>query len=92
MAAMVMKDAPATKNVTNRWIVRREGHKNWLFLSLNCNAIIVPYIGCKNNPTARSETARLRISLLKDAGSDETFSMARITRTFPTIAIGEKAK
>lgn len=89
---MVMKDVFVIKNVINRWIVRREGYKNWLFFLFNCNVIIVLYIGCKNNFIVRLEIVRFRISFLKDVGSDEIFSMVWIIRIFLIIVIGEKVK
>ena len=50
------------------------------------------YINWANNPTARSETARLRKNFFLLVGINEAFHRARITRIFPTVATGEKIK
>ena len=82
VATIALKDAPATENASNSWIVRTEGRKNWLLLLLKSNAIVVPDLSYKNNPTARSGTARPKRHLLKDAGIDGKYNMALIVRTF----------
>ena len=50
------------------------------------------YINWANNPTARSETARLRKNFFNLAGIDEAFHRERITRIFPNVATREKIK
>ena len=50
------------------------------------------YINWANNPTARSETARLRNNFFTLAGIDEALNRARIARIFPNVATGEKIK
>ena len=50
---------------------------------------IIAVISCGNNPTARSEKARLRNSFLTVAGIVEFFIKARMTKRFPRVATRE---
>ncbi|KAL9986833.1 hypothetical protein ACROYT_G001039 [Oculina patagonica] len=52
---------------------------------------MMPNISCANNPTARSETARLRNNFFRVAGNDEAFNKALIAITFPSVATRENA-
>ena len=52
-------------------------------------AKIIAWISCGNNPTARSEKARLMNVFLTLAGIVEAFIKARITKRFPRVATRE---
>ena len=58
----------------------------------NITALIIAVISCGNNPTARSEKARLRNSFLTVAGIVEFFIKARMTKRFPRVATRENPK
>lgn len=53
---------------------------------------MIPNINCANNPTARSEKARLRKNVLILAGIDEAFHRPWIARRFPVVATTGKSK
>ena len=55
-------------------------------------AKIIAWISCGNNPTARSEKARLMNVFLTLAGIVEAFIKARITKRFPRVATRENVK
>ena len=54
--------------------------------------MITPDMSCGNNPTVRSEKARLNNSFLTVAGIDEALNKARITKRFPRVATTENAR
>ena len=58
----------------------------------NITALIIAVISCGNNPTARSEKARLRNSFLTVAGIVEVFIKARMAKRFPRVATRENTK
>ena len=58
----------------------------------NIMALIVAVISCGNNPTARSEKARLRNIFLTVAGIVEVFIKARMAKRFPRVATRESTK
>lgn len=52
VATMALKDAPATENAWNSWIVRTEGRKNWLLLLLKskqslCQTLVIKTISLR---------------------------------------------
>ena len=55
----------------------------------NIEALIIAVISCGNNPTARSEKARLRNSFFTVAGIVEAFIKARMTKRFSRVATTE---
>jgi len=55
-------------------------------------AMITPFIDWADNPTARSEKARLRNNFLIIGGIDEAFHRERVTKRFPRVATREKNK
>ena len=52
----------------------------------------MPKTSCPNNPTEKSETARLRNSFFRVAGIDEALQRAWITARFPRVATRENIK
>ena len=58
----------------------------------NLTALIIAVISCEQNPTARSEKARLRNSFLTVAGIVEVFINARMAKRFPRVATRENTK
>ena len=59
---------------------------------IKITVVIAEFDSCANNPTARSEKARLQKNVFKFVGIDEAFNRARIMRIFPRTATREKTK
>lgn len=92
MAAIKENETPRRKNVGVMTTVITVGEKvvYSFFVALFCNTARVPAnVGWLNNPTVRSQKARLRNMFSNVAVIDEAFHKARITRKFPMIATNE---
>jgi len=97
MAITFRNDAQARRKKAKFCTLKTVGHKNsrlsFPFATLfTFNAVVTPNISCGNNPTARSEKARLRNNFFKVADIDEAFHKAQITRRFPRIAKRENTR
>jgi len=97
MAITFKNDAQARRKKAKFCTLKTVGHKNsrlsFPFAALfTFNTVVTPNISCGNNPTARSEKARLRNTLFKITDIDEAFHKARITRRFPRIAKRENTR
>jgi len=97
MAVIFRNEAHARRKKAKLCTLKTAGHKNsrlsFPFTALfTFNTVVTPSSSCGNNPTARSEKARLRNNLFKVTDIDEAFHKARITRTFPRIAKRENTR
>ena len=96
MTVTFRKDTKARRYMKYEYTTKTVGQKKAKSSSLdaifNITALIMAVISCGNNPTARSEKARLRNSFLTVAGIDEFFIKARMTKRFPRVATRENPK
>ena len=91
MAVTFRNDAKATQTDTKREILKISGHSTLRFKVADITKTAATVVWA-NNPTARSQKARLSNNFLKLGGNDEAFHSARIAREFPSVATGQKTK
>ena len=94
MAVTEKNDDDAKKTSTNQNNAIVIGHKKsklwppfWAVFSIK--HVITTNIGCANNPTERSDTARFRNRTFMLSVRDEDFQSAGMTSRFPTIVTRE---
>ena len=96
MTITFRKDAKARRYRKHKSTIKTVGQKKTksspFDAIFNITALIIAVISCGNNPTARSEKARLRNSFLTVAGIVEVFIKARMTKRFPRVATRENTK
>ena len=96
MTVTFRKDATARRYIKYKSTVKTVGQKKAksspLDAIFNITALRIGVISCGNNPTARSEKARLSNSFLTVAGIVEAFIKARMTKRFPRVAPRENTK
>ena len=74
---------------TIKTVGQKKAKSSSLDAIFNITALIIAVISCGNNPTARSEKARLRNSFLTVSC---IFIKAQMTKRFPRVATRENAK
>ena len=90
------KVTPKKDEKPNKFTVKAQNLKIMLqaglfsvFCSISMTRVAM-YEGCTIKPTPRSETARLKSSVLKGLGNDESFVKAQIVKQFSITAVQDK--